>query len=177
MNKELILSNRLQGVIKTYKDFPKEGILFRDLLPVFAEPILYSELIENMASISIFKKADAIIAIDARGFLLGSSIALKLEKPMIVARKPGKLPGDLISDSYNLEYGTNSLSIQKDALNIHESYVIVDDLLATGGTVECVSNIVKSVGKNILGLSVVIELNDLKGKSKFDFPVFSQVSY
>ena len=130
-----------------------------------------------MASVPTLHEADAIIAIDARGFLLGSSLSLKLDKPMIVARKPGKLPGQLISKSYDLEYGSNSLSIQRDALEAYQKYVIVDDLLATGGTVNCVSNIVKSMGKKVLGLSVIIELSDLKGKSKIDFPVFSEVSY
>ena len=177
MRNELMLSSRLHELLKTYKDFPKEGILFRDLMPVFEEPAVFAKLIEDMASIPIFEKADAIIAIDARGFLLGSSIALKLEKPMIVARKTGKLPGELISRNYNLEYGSNSLSIQKDALIAHKNYVIVDDLLATGGTVQCVSEIVKSLNKKILGLSVVIELSELSGKAVLDFPVFSQVCY
>ena len=126
MSKRLTLSSRLGSLIKTYKDFPREGILFRDLLPVFEEPSVFSELIEEMASDPMFKEADAIISIDARGFLVGSSLALKLKKPMIVARKPGKLPGDLISKSYELEYGSNSLSIQKDALNEFVLPVICD---------------------------------------------------
>ena len=135
MSKELALASRLRKVIKTYQDFPKKGIMFRDILPVFEEPTLYSELIASMASIPTLNEADAIIAIDARGFLLGSSLSLKLDKPMIVARKPGKLPGQLISKSYNLEYGSNSLSIQREAIERYQTYVIVDDLLATGGTV------------------------------------------
>ena len=177
MNKELLLDARLRQIIKTYKDFPKPGIIFRDVLPVFEEPTLYSELIASMASIPTLNEADAIIAIDARGFLLGSSLSLKLDKPMIVARKTGKLPGQLISKSYNLEYGSNSLSIQREAIERYQTYVIVDDLLATGGTVKCVSNIVKSMGKKVLGLSVIIELSHLKGRSEIDFPVFSEVSY
>ena len=103
--------------------------------------MIFSALIEEMATIPIFIKTDAIISIDARGFLLGSSLALRAVKPMIVARKPGKLPGELVSNSYDLEYGSNSLSIQKDALSAYKKYVIVDDLLATGGTVKCISNI------------------------------------
>ena len=177
MSKELPLDSRLRQLIKTYKDFPKMDIMFRDIFPVFQEPAIYSQLIASMASISIVNEAEAIIAIDARGFLLGSSLSLKLNKPMIVARKPGKLPGQLIAKSYDLEYGSISLSMQREALEGYQTYVIVDDLLATGGTVNCVSNIVKSMDKKVLGLSVVIELTDLKGKSKFDFPVFSQVSY
>ncbi len=172
-----MLTTRLHKLIQNHKDFPTQGILFRDLLPVLQEPAVYSELIASMASAPVFEKADAIISIDARGFLFGSSLALVLEKPMIVARKPGKLPGDVLSKSYNLEYGSNSLSIQRNALNAYDKYVIVDDLLATGGTVQCVSSIVNSVGKKILGLSVVIELSELNGKSLLDFPVYSQVSY
>ena len=125
----------------------------------------------------MFKQSDAIIAIDARGFLLGSSIALKAGKPLIVARKPGKLPGELLSKSYNLEYGSNALSIQKDSLSSFNTFAIVDDLLATGGTVKCISNILESAGKKISGLAVVIELSDLNGKASFQFPVSSQVKY
>ena len=172
-----MLSNQLREVIKTYPDFPKEGILFRDMLPIFSNPKIYSQLINEMTSDSIFKQCDAILAIDARGFLLGSSIALQACKPLILARKPGKLPGDLISQSYNLEYGSNSLSIQKDSLQDYKKFAIVDDLLATGGTVKCVSNILRSAGKEISGLSVVIEILELNGKTTFNFPTRSQVQY
>jgi len=167
----------LKKLIKIYPDFPKEGVIFRDVLPVLADPKIYSQLISNMSSAHIFKEADAILSIDARGFLFGSAIALKLSKPMIVARKKGKIPGDLVTDSYNLEYGSNSLSIQKEALNENNKFVIVDDLLATGGTVECVSKILRSAGKEISGLSVVIELGELNGRSKLSFPVSSQITY
>ncbi len=172
-----MLSTQLKELIGTYPDFPKQGIVFRDLLPVFAHPKLYSELINAMASHQMFEEADAIVAIDARGFLLASSLALKTLKPMVVARKPGKLPGTLLSESYDLEYGNNSLSIQKDAIKKYEKLVIVDDLLATGGTVKCVSNILESAGKTITGLSVVIELSQLNGKAKLNFPISHQLTY
>ena len=170
-----MLSAKLKKLVKTYPDFPKKGINFRDLLPVFAHPKIYSELIETMASHSMYDEADAIIAIDARGFLLASCIAIKTMKPMVVARKPGKLPGNLLSESYDLEYGNNCLSIQKDSVQNYDKFVIVDDLLATGGTVQCVSNILTSIGKEITGLSVVIELSHLSGKSKINFPVSQQL--
>ena len=96
---------------------------------------------------------------------------------MIVARKPGKLPGELIQENYKLEYGINSLSIQKDALKKFNSYVIVDDLLATGGTVNCVSNLLKSNGKKVSGLLIVVELVKLGGRSKFNFPVESSIAF
>ncbi|WP_320675438.1 adenine phosphoribosyltransferase [Prochlorococcus sp. MIT 1341] len=170
-----MLSDELKKEIKTYPNFPKEGIFFKDMLPIFAKPKLYSRLIEQMASDPIFNQCDAIIAIDARGFLLGSSIAIKAVKPLILARKPGKLPGDLISQSYNLEYGSNCLSIQKDSLDAFKKFAIVDDLLATGGTVSCVSKILETNGRKISGLSVVIELSELNAKANFDFPVRAQI--
>tara|TARA_Y100001968_G_C19453982_1_gene770863 strand:- start:15312 stop:15830 length:519 start_codon:yes stop_codon:yes gene_type:complete len=172
-----MLSSDLKKIIKSYQNFPKKGIHFRDIFPILSHPKLYSKLIKRMASSQICSEADAILAIDARGFLFGSGIALELSKPMIVARKPGKLPGSLISESYDLEYGNNSLSIQKDELNRYNNIVIVDDLLATGGTVKCVSNLLHTAGKKITGLSVVIELDELKGRSKLPFPVECQVSY
>lgn len=167
----------LTELIEAYPDFPKKGILFRDIMPVLQNSKIFGKLIEDMANLEISKNAEAVLAIDARGFLLGSAIALKLHKPLIVARKPGKLPGDLITESYNLEYGTNSLSIQKESIEPYKSFVIIDDLLATGGTVGCVASILKSRNKTITGLNVVIELSDLKGRSKLNFPVFNQVTY
>ena len=129
-----------------------------------------------MSSSQIIKNAEAIISIDARGFIFGSAISLLASKPMIVARKPGKLPGELVGMSYSLEYGENTLSIQKKALEKYCSYAIVDDLLATGGTVNCVSKILKSNDKEIVGVLVVIELLKLEGKSVLDFPVESMIS-
>ena len=130
-----------------------------------------------MSESPIFKNADAIISIDARGFIFGTAISFHLSKPMVVARKPGKLPGKLINRSYDLEYGSNSLAIQREAIKPYKSFAIVDDLLATGGTVNCVWDIINSKGKKITGLSVVIELKDLNAKSKLNFPVESQIIY
>ena len=130
-----------------------------------------------MSNNFICKEAETILAIDARGFIFGSAIALNLSKPLILARKPGKLPGKLTTNKYELEYGTNSLSIQDESMKDHDNFVIIDDLLATGGTVESVSKILKMQNKKILGLSVVVELEALKGKNKFNFPVISEVQY
>ncbi len=167
----------IKDYIKTYIDFPKKGIFFRDIFPILEEPTVFKNLINNMSKQSFFKECDCIIAIDARGFIFGTGIALNLEKPLIVARKPGKLPGELIEKSYKLEYGTNSLSIQKDALLKYKKFAIVDDLLATGGTVGCINEIIKKLNKKIIGLSVVVELKDLKGSSKLSFPVSSEISF
>ena len=170
-------NNSLKLAIDSYKNFPQEGIVFRDVLPILREPDIFSDLINEMSSSNVLRNSDAIIAIDARGFIFGAAIAFHLSKPLIVARKPGKLPGELLSKSYNLEYGSNSLSIQEKSLSDHQTFFIIDDLLATGGTVNCVSDIINSKGKKITGLSVVIELKDLNAKSKFNFPVESQVIY
>ena len=168
---------KLEKLILTYKDFPKKGINFKDVLEIMQEPEVFKELILKMSSSKILKDSEAIISIDARGFVFGSAIALQSSKPMIVARKPGKLPGDLVTEKYNLEYGENSLSIQKKSLKKYNSFVIVDDLLATGGTVDCVANILSRNDKEILGLLTVVELVTLKGRSKFNFPVESTISF
>ena len=106
----------LEKLIETYKDYPKKGIEFKDVLGIVQEPKVFNELIFKMASSQIIKNAEAIISIDARGFIFGSAISLKALKPMVVARKPGKLPGELLERNYNLEYGKNSLAIQKKIL-------------------------------------------------------------
>ncbi len=133
-------------------------------MPILANPKIYNYLIDEMAESLVCKSADNIIAVDARGFLFATAIGLKTGKPVIVARKPGKLPGELLEKSYKLEYGCNSLAIQKEAILNRDNFLIVDDLLATGGTVKCISNILENEGKKIVGLSVVVELVSLKGR-------------
>ena len=167
---------KLEDLISTYEDFPKEGISFKDILGITQDPEVFRKLISSMSSSQIVKNSDAIVSIDARGFIFGSAISFQSSKPMIVARKPGKLPGELVKMSYSLEYGENFLSIQKKALEKFDSYAIVDDLLATGGTVECVANLLKTNNKEVVGLLTVVELSVLKGRKKFDFPVESVIS-
>ena len=169
--------NSLKEFIDTYKDYPKKGIDFKDVLGIVQQPRIFKELILKMSSSQIIKNAEAIISIDARGFIFGSAIALQASKPMIVARKPGKLPGELVENNYTLEYGENSLSIQKKALHKYNSYAIVDDLLATGGTVNCVSKILENYDKEVVGILVVVELMELEGRLKLDFPVESSITY
>ena len=166
---------KLIKFIDTYKDFPDKGIEFKDVLGIIQEPKIFKELILKMSSSQIIKNAEAIISIDARGFIFGSAISLQSSKPMVVARKPGKLPGEIIKQNYSLEYGVNSLSIQKNALKKYTSFAIVDDLLATGGTVKCVSNLLQKNNKKISGLLIVVELSKLEGRSKFNFPVEASI--
>ena len=168
---------KLEDLILTYEDFPKKGIDFKDILEILQYPDIFHELISKMSSNQLLKNAEAIISIDARGFIFGSAVALESSKPMIVARKPGKLPGQILSREYDLEYGKNSLSIQSNALKKFNSFVIIDDLLATGGTVNCVSRLLKDQRKKVLGLITVVELKKLEGRLKLDFPVQSMISF
>ena len=167
----------LESLIKTYHDFPKKGIVFKDILGIIQDAEVFRELILKMSSNKVIKSSEAIISIEARGFIFGSAISLQASKPMLVARKPGKLPGELTQESYYLEYGESSLSIQKESLKKFNSYAIVDDLLATGGTIDCVANLVRKNDKKVSGAVTVVELKELKGRSRLNFPVESMMSY
>ena len=162
---------KLESLIKTYYDFPRKGIAFKDLLGIIQDAEVFRELILRMSSNQVIKNSEAIISIEARGFIFGSAISLQASKPMIVARKPGKLPGEIYQEDYSLEYGNNSLSVGKEALEKFSSYAIVDDLLATGGTVDCVARLINKGGKKVSGLLTVVELIELNGRLRFDFPV------
>ena len=166
----------LHSLIKTYDDFPQKGIAFKDVLGIIQDSEVFRELILKMSAHQVVTNSDAIIAIEARGFIFGAAISFHTSKPMIVARKPGKLPGALIQENYNLEYGKDSLSIQEEALKKFSTYAIVDDLLATGGTVECIANLIGKTGNRVTGLSTVIELKELNGRSKLNIPVESVIS-
>ena len=163
--------------MKHTKIFLGPGIEFKDVLGIIQEPKIFKDLILEMSSSQIVKNSDAIISIDARGFIFGSAISLQASKPMIVARKPGKLPGELVGKDYSLEYGENSLFVQKKALQKYKSFAIVDDLLATGGTVNCISELLESNQKEVVGLLVVVELTKLQGRLKLDFPIESSISF
>ena len=171
------MTENLKKLIKDHVDFPKKGIVFKDVLPVLQNPEIFSNLIEEMSASQFLKNADAILSIDARGFIFGTAISLYLSKPMVLARKPGKLPGRILEKSYDLEYGQNSLAVQIESINQYDSFAIVDDLLATGGTVKCVSEMLRELKKEVFGLSVVIELEELKGRDNFEFPVYSNIKF
>ena len=167
----------LKEIISTYKNHPKEGIDFKDVLEISQHPLVFKKLIRKMASSEIIKNAEALISIDARGFIFGSAISYQASKPMVFARKPGKLPGELIKREYALEYGEDTLSIQKKCLKNFRSFAIIDDLLATGGTAKCVSNILEESGKEITGLLIVVELEKMEGRSQLNFPIESYLKY
>ena len=168
----------MEGILESitnYADYPQKGIVFRDLLGIVREPNIFKGLIDRMASNQEIQDSDAIIAIEARGFIFGSAIAFQSGKPMIVARKPNKLPGKLITKSYDLEYGKNTLAIQQKSIEKYQTFNIIDDVLATGGTAKCVSDLLLSVGKEITGYNMVVEIKSLNGRNKFKAPVNSQL--
>ena len=170
-----MFSKKLKSKLKDYPDFPKKGIVFKDISLILTSPDIFNELIENMSKRYIYKNADAIVAIDARGFIFGSAIAFKIKKPLVLARKKYKLPGEVISRNYGLEYGEDSLSLKLSSISNFKSFAIVDDLLATGGTAKCIIDLLKTQNKDILGLNVVIELSKLQGRNYLDCPVISEV--
>ncbi len=172
-----MLTEILRKFINDYPDFPKEGIIFKDICPILSNPELFSELIKSMSSRTVYDEADAIVAIDSRGFIFGSAISFYKKKPLILARKKNKLPGVLIQQEYGLEYGNDSLSIQLSSISNYKSFVIVDDLLATGGTANCIIDLLNSQSKTILGLNVVIELTALKGRNLVKCPIFSEIEF
>ena len=161
--------------ITNYYDYPQKGIIFRDLFGILREPNIFKALITKMASSEEIQSSEAILAIEARGFIFGSAIAFQSGKPMIVVRKPNKLPGKLIKKKYDLEYGSNTLTIQKESIENYQKFCVVDDVLATGGTAKCVSDLILSTGKQVVGYSMVVEIKSLNGRKKLVSPVNSQI--
>ena len=161
--------------ITNYDDFPQKGIIFKDLFGILREPNIFRGLINKMASSQEIQDSDVIIAIEARGFIFGSAIAFHSGKPMIVARKPNKLPGKLIMKNYDLEYGSSTLTIQEKSIEKYQKFGIVDDVLATGGTAKCVSDLILSAGKEVVGYSIVAEIKSLNGRKNLPSPVNSQI--
>ncbi len=172
MSKKL---KELLDYITNYDDYPRKGIIFKDLFGILREPNIFRDLIERMASSTEIQNSDAILAIEARGFIFGSAIAFHSGKPLVVARKPNKLPGKLIMKNYDLEYGSNTLVIQKETLKKYQKFIVIDDLLATGGTAKCASDLLLAAGKEVIGYSMVVEIKSLKGRKNLSSPVISQL--
>ncbi|WGL59671.1 adenine phosphoribosyltransferase [Pigmentibacter sp. JX0631] len=159
------LQQELEEVILTVPDFPKKGVSFKDINPLFKNPVVMKKVIQEMAIYAKEVKAQHIVGIESRGFFFGIPLALELNIPFVAARKKGKLPGDVISQEYLLEYGTDCIEIQKNSILINEKYLIVDDVIATGGTAKATAEIIKKGGAEVCGFSFLIELLFLNGKN------------
>ena len=163
--------------IKCYPDFPKEGILFRDISPLLASPEGMSMVKKEFVSLISDWKPDLISGIDARGFLFSSLIGEAMNIGTLMIRKSGKLPGEVIERSYDLEYGSNKLAMQKTNRLKGKKVIIMDDLLATGGTLMCARELIESQGALVCGCAVVVELSFLRGSELLECPVVSLASY
>lgn len=168
----------LKNYIRTIEDFPKKGILFRDITPLILNDKAFNETINQMSEYALKVNADIVMAPEARGFIFGCPVAAKLELGFVPVRKPGKLPGETISTSYTLEYGENSLSIHSDSIKPGQRVLIVDDLLATGGTTKATIDLVEKLGGVVAGICCLIELEDLNGRSLIeDYDVHVLLKY
>ena len=154
------------GLIRDIPDFPKPGIIFKDITPVLQDPEALTEVIDKFCEYAEEREPDVIVGIESRGFVFGAPVAVAMGKGFVPVRKIGKLPHDTVKCEYALEYGTNIVEMHRDAILPGQRALIVDDLLATGGTAHAVTELVKQMGGHVVGLSFLIELDGLGGREK-----------
>lgn len=164
--------------IADIQDFPQEGILFRDITPLMADGEVFKKACDEIITFAKEVGAQVVVGPESRGFIFGCPVAYDLGIGFVPVRKPGKLPRETVSVSYDLEYGSNELHVHKDGIRKRQKVLIVDDLLATGGTVDATIQIVKELGGEVVGCAFLIELADLKGREHLkEYPVFSLMCY
>ena len=170
--------DELKAAIRDVPDFPKKGIIFKDITPLLKDAKLFKKAVDSLAGEFKGKKIDKVASVESRGFILGSAIAYKLGASFIPVRKKGKLPHLTYYSEYELEYGTDILEMHQDAIEKGDKVLIIDDLLATGGTLGAVINLVKKMGGEIAGIGFLIELAFLKGREKNKgHEIFSLIKY
>lgn len=168
----------IKSSIKTIPNFPKEGIQFRDITSLIANPEAFNETLDALTNIANSYDFDAILGLESRGFIFGAPLANRLDKPFILVRKKGKLPRTTISEKYSLEYGEAEIEVHVEDLKDMKKVLIIDDLLATGGTAKAACNLVEKLGVSVEVLMFVIELPDLNGRDVLkDFSVESIVEF
>ena len=161
----------VKSKIRNIVDFPVKGIIFRDITTACKDAKALKYIIEYLTEQFKDKKIDYIAAVESRGFVFGSALACNINAGLVLIRKPGKLPAEVVSQDYQLEYGTDKIEMHKDAIEKGKKVLIIDDLLATGGTVEAACKLIKKVGAIPVACAFVIELQDLKGREKIDSDV------
>ena len=171
------LSADVVNAIRDIPDFPKPGILFKDITPVLADGILMKRILDHLVERYADQKIDGVVGMESRGFIFGTPLAIALGASFIPARKPGKLPYDTVSFSYDLEYGSNTLEMHTDAVKRGDRILILDDLLATGGTANATVNLVETLGAEVVECAFVIELGFLGGAKVISAPTYSVVTY
>jgi adenine phosphoribosyltransferase len=169
---------KLADFIRAIPDFPKPGILFRDITPLLASPEAFAEAIEQLAERYRGQKIDVVAAAEARGFIFAAPLALKLGAGFVPVRKPGKLPFDTHAFHYELEYGTDTLEVHRDGIRPGQNVLLVDDLLATGGTIRACCHLVETTGAKVAGCAFLIELATLGGAARIaPHEVFSLIRF
>lgn len=171
-----MIADELKLSLRKFPDFPKEGILFEDFLPIFAKPDLFAKLLEAYKLHLKDTEVDYVVALESRGFLFGPALALELNAGFIPVRKPGKLPGPTISAAFEKEYGSDVFEIQEGVIPEGAKVIIVDDILATGGSASAAGELISKVKGIIQEYLFVMELDFLKGREKLDAPVFTLLS-
>ena len=156
----------LKNIIRDIPDFPKKGIIFKDITTLLADAKSYQRMVDLLAHRYVGQKIDKVVGVEARGFIIGAALAYKLGAGIVLVRKPGKLPSETFKKTYQLEYGTDTLEIHTDAIGKGERVLIADDLLATGGTMAAVVDMVKSMGAELVECCFMAELEFLHGKEK-----------
>ena len=168
----------LKKLIREVPDFPKPGILFYDITTLLKDKVGFANLIDALSDHYLDKKIDLVLGMEARGFIFGPAVAYRLNAGFVPVRKPGKLPAETTKFDYALEYGTNTLEIHRDAIQKGQRVVIVDDLLATGGTAEATAKLAESLGADIAGMGFVVELDFLNPRGKLkQYDIFSLLHY
>ncbi len=168
----------LCSLIRDIPDYPKPGILFKDITPLLASPAGLSLAVEFLTQPFRDKHVDIVVGAESRGFIFGTAVARNLSAGFVPIRKPGKLPWQKLSLTYELEYGSDTLEIHADAIRADQRVLLLDDLLATGGTMQACCNLVEKLGGNIVGVAVLIELAGLQGREKLkDWPLHCVLSY
>ncbi|KAL8735394.1 MAG: hypothetical protein Q9166_000939 [cf. Caloplaca sp. 2 TL-2023] len=175
------LKMRLHRSLRQYPDFPSPGILFEDILPLFADPLLHKSLIRALElqvtnSYGQDQTPDVVVGLEARGFLFGPSLALKLGAGFVPVRKQGKLPGPTETAGFEKEYGKDFFQMQSDGIKHGQRALVVDDIIATGGSAAAAGSLVKKLGGTLLGYIFILELDFLKGRDKLDAPVHTLLS-
>ncbi|MDR4496822.1 MAG: adenine phosphoribosyltransferase [Candidatus Scalindua sp.] len=168
----------LKELVRDVPDFPQKGIIFKDITPLFRNPESLKEIVNKISDHYAENNIDLVVGAEARGFLIGPAIATNLNAGFVPIRKPGKLPCETATMTYQLEYGTDTLEIHKDAITPGDRVLMVDDLLATGGTMAASCDLVESLGGKIVGCAFIIELDFLNGKNKLNsYDIFSLIHY